>query len=92
MVNNSKKEQNYESIKSQINSLKIQVSHNKEKDLQTFKDEIREYLEDEIVSRYYFQKGTVEASFDNDEDVLAAIKIFNNPDEFGKLLTNKQKQ
>jgi carboxyl-terminal processing protease len=86
LVNFSKKEQYYESIKNQIVSLKTQVSHNKEKDLQTFKDEIKEYLEEEIVSRYYYQKGTVEASFDNDEDVQAALKVFNNPAEFSKIL------
>jgi len=86
LVNYSKKEKYYDAIKPQVESLKAQISHNKEKDLLTFKDEIREYLEEEIVSRYYLQKGMVEASFDDDEDVMAAIKIFNNPSEFKKIL------
>ncbi|HEX8549283.1 MAG TPA: S41 family peptidase [Cytophagaceae bacterium] len=87
IVNFSKKEKYYEAIKTQINSLKAQVSHNKENDLETFKSEIKEQLEEEIASRYYFQKGTVEASFNNDEDVQAALKIFDNTAEFKKLLT-----
>lgn len=90
LVNYSKKEKYYESIKDQITSLKAQVSHNKENDLKTFKEEIKEYLEEEIVSRYYFQKGTVEASFDNDEDVQAALKIFGEPAEFSKVLAGKK--
>ncbi|WP_028978650.1 S41 family peptidase [Sporocytophaga myxococcoides] len=89
LVNFSKKEKYYDAIKPQVESLKAQISHNKEKDLMTFKDEIKEYLEEEIVSRFYLQKGVVEASFDDDEDVTAAIKIFNNPTEFNKLLQGK---
>jgi len=89
LVNFSKKEKYYDAIKPQVESLKAQISHNKEKDLMTFKDEIKEYLEEEIVSRFYLQKGVVEASFDDDEDVTAAIKIFNNPAEFNKLLQGK---
>ncbi len=89
LVNFSKKEKYYDAIKPQVESLKAQISHNKEKDLMTFKDEIKEYLEEEIVSRFYLQKGVVEASFDDDEDVTAAIKIFNNPVEYNKLLQGK---
>lgn len=89
LVNFSKKEKYYDAIKPQVESLKAQISHNKEKDLITFKDEIKEYLEEEIVSRFYLQKGVVEASFDDDEDVTAAIKLFNNPVEYNKLLQGK---
>jgi carboxyl-terminal processing protease len=89
LVNNAKKEQYYESIKGQIDNLKTQISHNKENDLKTFKDEIREELEEEIASRYYLQKGTVEASFDNDQDVMAAVKVLNNTSEYNKILSGK---
>lgn len=83
----AKKEQYFESIKDQILSLKNQVSHNKDNDLQNFKSEIKEQLEEEISSRYYLQKGMVEASFDDDEDIQAALKAFDSPSEFHKILT-----
>jgi carboxyl-terminal processing protease len=89
LVNNAKKEKYYDAIKGQIESLKTQISHNKEKDLQTFKSEIKELLEEEIVSRYYLQKGVVEATFDNDEDIQAALKIFNDQPGFNKILSGK---
>jgi carboxyl-terminal processing protease len=89
LINNAKKEQYYESIKPQIDRLKEQVGHNKEKDLMTFKNEIREFLEEEIVSRYYLQKGSVEASFDDDEDVMAAVKILNDQQGLTKILSGK---
>jgi carboxyl-terminal processing protease len=89
LVNFSKKEKYYDAIKGQIETLKTQINHNKENDLQTFKAEIKELLEEEIVSRYYLQKGVVEASFDNDEDVQAALKIFNDQPGFNKILSGK---
>jgi carboxyl-terminal processing protease len=89
LINNSKKEKYYDAIKGQIETLKTQISHNKEKDLQTFKAEIKELLEEEIVSRYYLQKGVVEATFDNDEDIQAALKIFNDQPGFSKILSGK---
>lgn len=89
LINNAKKEQYYEGIKGHIETLKTQIGHNKEKDLITFRDEIREQLEEEIVARYYLQKGTVEASFDDDEDVMAAVKMLNDPAKLNKILSGK---
>ncbi len=89
LVKYSKKEQYYESIKTQIDNLKHQINHNKENDLKTFKKEIEEQLEEEIVSRYYLQKGMVEASFDDDEDIVAAVKIFNDKAEYNKTLAHQ---
>ena len=39
------------------------------------KTEITEALESEIVSRYYLEKGEIEASFDDDVDIQAALGI-----------------
>ena len=59
--------------------MKKRIYSNKANDLVRFKDEIREMLEQEIVSRYYFQKGIIESTFDDDEDILTAINILNTP-------------
>ncbi len=89
LISNSKSEKYFDAIKNQIEDLKEKMSHNKERDLITFKDEIKEYLEEEIASRYYFQKGKIEASFDNDEDIQAALKILNNKEEYKNILSGK---
>ncbi|WMJ71563.1 S41 family peptidase [Cytophagaceae bacterium ABcell3] len=86
LINTAKKEQYYDAIKDQIYSLRDQVTHNKDNDLKNFQDEIKEHLEQEIVSRYYLQKGVIEASFDSDEEILAAIKILKDSSEYNKLL------
>lgn len=86
LINISKKEKYYDGIKDQIGNLKRQVSHNKENDLQTFKNEIINKLEEEIVSRYYLQKGTLEATFDHDPDIQTALKSFADPTVFADKL------
>ena len=89
LVKTSKLEKNYDGIKDQIEALRKQVSHNKENDLNTFKEDIKEMLEEEIISRYYLQKGIIEASFDDDEDIQAALKVLDNPTEYSKILSGK---
>ena len=59
---------------------------NKTNDLLRFKPEIRELLEEEIASRYYFEKGRTEASFDDDPNVQAAIAVLNEPNRYAALL------
>lgn len=90
LTTNAKKEKYYDDIKEQIEQLKKRVSHNKEQDLVKNKAEIKEYLEQEIVSRYYFEKGAKEASFDNDQELQAALKVLNNSDEYKKILKGKK--
>ena len=50
------------------------MSHNKELDLEKNKAEISELLEQEIISRYRFEKGIIEASFDDDPEIKEALK------------------
>lgn len=86
----AKKEQSYEPVKDQLDALRKRLSHSKEKDLQTFKEEIREVLEENIVSRYYYQRGMLEAGFDDDVDILKAVQLLNNPVEYAAILKGKK--
>ena len=65
------------------------MAHNKENDLLKHKDEIREVLEQEIVSRFYFEKGIKEASFDDDPEVQEALRILNDKERYQKILKGK---
>jgi len=68
--------------------LKI-VKASLERDLDKYRDEIVELLEDEIVSRYYFQKGRVINSFKNDKALVEAIAIVQNQNAYKKILSGK---
>jgi carboxyl-terminal processing protease len=82
----AEKEKYYEDIKSELESLKKSVSHSKEQDLITFKNEIKEALKDEIVSRYYYQEGVVEASLNKDEEISKSLKVLKNPVQYAMML------
>ncbi len=86
----AKDEKYYDDIKTQIESLKAKLSHNKESDLQKSKAEIKELLEQEIVAHYYLDKGKIEATFDDDPEILEAIKVLNDKPKYDKILTGKK--
>jgi carboxyl-terminal processing protease len=90
LIAQSKKEKYYDGIQEQIKSLKSKIYHNKESDLQKFKTEIKELLEQEICSRYYLQKGMVESSFDDDVDVRAALDVLKDTNRYTQLLNSKK--
>jgi carboxyl-terminal processing protease len=73
-------------VEETITELKKEIQHNKEKDLEKFQDEIKSILEEEIASRFYLSKGLIEASFDNDPQLIEAINVLNDPDRYYQLL------
>lgn len=83
----AEKEKYFSAIEDQLNELRKKVSHKKELDLVKFKKQIKFMLEEEIVSRYYLQKGIVEASFDYDPDILESIEILNDLSGYSELLS-----
>jgi carboxyl-terminal processing protease len=79
-------EKYYASIEKEFYLLKDKLSHNKNDDLILFKNEIKNYLEVEIVSRYYFQKGQVENILSKDEYVKEAYKVLNDKQNYTDIL------
>jgi carboxyl-terminal processing protease len=57
-----------------------------EKELYAIKQELKEWIESEIVSRYYFQSGMSRHGFRFDLDVLRAIEVLKNEKEYNALL------
>ncbi|UOQ73889.1 S41 family peptidase [Hymenobacter cellulosilyticus] len=86
LVKKAKEEKHFDDVKAEIEAIRKKVSTNKSNDLTRFKPEIRELLEQEIVSRYYFQKGSIEASFDDDPNILTAMQVINDAPRYAALL------
>lgn len=82
----AKKEKYFENVKDQIENLKKQVMHNKEQDLQQFRTEISEIIEEEIISRYHLRAGATEASFDDDDHIQSALKALGDIKKYDELL------
>lgn len=85
----AQKEDSYEALKPKIDEFKKGIAHNKENDLRTHKAEIMELLEREIVTRYYLERGQMEATFDDDLDMKAAIEVLNNEVRYKEILSVK---
>ncbi|WP_310398101.1 S41 family peptidase [Hymenobacter sp.] len=81
-----KEEKHYDDVKAELEAIRKKVTVNKANDLQRFKPEIKELLEQEIVSRYYFEKGRTESGFDDDPNILAAVAVLNDPNRYAALL------
>lgn len=78
----------FDAIETDFESLKQKLIHDKNADLQTYKDEIKSILRESIVMRYYHQKGMIKSSLKDDPDVMKAIEIMNNKAEYKNILTN----
>ncbi|HLK98612.1 MAG TPA: S41 family peptidase, partial [Hymenobacter sp.] len=81
-----KEEKHYDDVKTELEAMRRKVSTNKSNDLNRFKPEIKDLLEQEIISRYYFQKGQIEATFDDDPNILMAMNVLNDPNRYASLL------
>jgi carboxyl-terminal processing protease len=86
MKKTAEEEGYYEDIKAEYEQLLAKVTPSKERDLEKFKAEINDLLSNEIVSRYYYQKGRAEQAFQVDLDVQRAIEVLNNSKQYNTIL------
>lgn len=77
-----------EAVRTAYEQLKQAVSATKEGDLRREKQAISETLLEEIVSRYYYQKGRAQAELRQDEWVETAIGLLNDRAEYQRILTS----
>ncbi len=84
----AEKEGFYEDTKEEYNALMSKVVPSKERDLEKFKNEIKVLLENEIVSRYYFQKGRAIDSFRNDDSIEKSLETLANKSAYNTILKN----
>lgn len=71
-----------EVVKTNFDVLKRALSVSKQQDLEKYKAEIMRYLEEEIISRYYYQKGRVQIGLKRDLDVQKALTVLNHQDQY----------
>lgn len=82
----AKDEEYLEGIKADLEALKKDYFLHKENDIEKYKEEIKEFLLDEIVLRYYYRKGQLQVALKNDPATKEAIRLLGNKNEFEALL------
>lgn len=83
----AKKEKYFELAEAEINALEKTLSPDLERDMKKFHDEISLLLKNEILSRYYFQKGSAQSTIDSDEAVKKAVEILANKNDYNNILS-----
>ena len=80
------KEKYFDKIEDAIESLRAEVLHNKEQDLQEFRAEIMNQLNIRIAEQYYLSEGSYSASLKEDVQLQEAIRALNNREGYNKTL------
>lgn len=83
----SREDKVYESAKNEILALKNKIARDKKADFEKNKEELKRILENEIASRYHFQKGRILQGMQSDVTLKKAIDILSKPEEMKNILT-----
>jgi carboxyl-terminal processing protease len=86
MKETAEKEGYFEDVAAQYDQMLEKVTPSKERDLDKFRKEISELLEDEIISRYYFQEGRAKQQLKADPAVQKSIEILQTPAQYNTIL------
>ncbi len=78
LIEHAKKDKYYGLAEKEFEALKAKLAPNFDKDSEEFKAEVKELLQDEIVSRYYYQKGAIRAAISDDKGIKKAIEELNS--------------
>lgn len=79
LIETAKSEGYYSVSKNEIEALRTKLVADKNKDLELFSNEIKDLLRDEIVGRYYYQKGSLISNLKNDPQLEKAKEMLKNP-------------
>ena len=76
----------YDDAKEEFAQLRAKLKHNVAKDLDFNRETLKELISNEIVTAYYFQRGSVEQSLTWDNQMKEAVRLLQSPEEYGKIL------
>jgi carboxyl-terminal processing protease len=85
----AKQEKYYNELKAQLDQIQATIEVNKKNELILYKDQIKRMLEEDIASRYYLEKGSVEVAFKYDSELKKASDILLNEVQYKKILNLK---
>lgn len=82
----AKREKNYDDIKELVAKIENTVLEKRKNDLMAHKDQIKQALEADILSRYFLERGYVEAGFKYDKEIEQSILLFADLNKYNKIL------
>lgn len=79
-----------ESAKDEFAALEKKLQHNLDLELDRFAKDIKPLLAEEIVKRYFYERGAVQETLKDDIGLKKAIEVLQNPQEYADILTVKK--
>ena len=86
------KRSGYKGSSRELNQLEASILREVEKDFDKYKKDIKEDIENSILSRYLPESMLIKRSVESDRQVLEATKLLSNDSEFNKLLARSEVQ
>ena len=86
LIETSKNEKYYDSAIGELEILSQKFAHDKNKDLMMFKNEIKDLLSQEIIVKYYYDRGVIIYGLKNDPEVRTALESLKDEPNYKKLL------
>lgn len=83
----AEKENKADDLKVELKDLSTKLLNAKKNDLNNHKQEIKRVLETQIVSRYAFEKGKIEHSFQYDQEILKSRQLFDSQPQINSILS-----
>jgi carboxyl-terminal processing protease len=83
----AKKDKYHKFLSTELTNLKLAMDSIKMNDTENHKSELKELLQQEIVSRYYYQRGEIEVQFDDDIDWITSKGILSELTTYNQYLT-----
>ena len=80
------REKYLEDTSAEFDALQAKLSHDRFKDLELFKEDVKELLEEEIVSRYYYNAGRIANTMRKDSQLRVAADMFREPERYASVL------
>ena len=71
----------------EIKALEKKLTHNLDRDLDYFSEDIRSMIADEIIKRYYYTRGGIIQQLKDDDGLQAALKILADPVKYKETLS-----
>ena len=71
----------------EFKALENKLTHNLDRDLDCFSKDIKEMIAEEIIKRYYYQRGAIIQQLKGDNELDEAVKILTNPERYQQILS-----
>lgn len=80
-----------ESASAEFAALEKKLTHDIDHDFRYFEPRIKELLADELVSRYYYQRGSIEQTLKADSAVIRAYRLLADESAYRAVLSGEKK-